>query len=94
MVSATVLPRTWSRDQPKVRSAAGLNSVMQPSWSMVTMQSNADSRMALLLASLERVLSCDPGIGVVRHADAGYPAAINTAEREGLRIPMREADAC
>jgi urocanate hydratase len=43
---------------------------------------------------LERVLSCDPGIGVVRHADAGYPAAINTAEREGLRIPMREADAC
>ena len=43
---------------------------------------------------LERVLSCDPGIGVVRHADAGYPAAIATAEREGLRIPMREADAC
>ena len=43
---------------------------------------------------LERVLTCDPGIGVVRHADAGYPAAINTAEREGLRIPMREADAC
>ena len=43
---------------------------------------------------LERVLSCDPGIGVVRHADAGYPLAIETAEREGLRIPMREADAC
>ena len=43
---------------------------------------------------LERVLSCDPGIGVVRHADAGYPSAISTAEREGLRIPMREADAC
>jgi urocanate hydratase len=43
---------------------------------------------------LERVLSCDPGLGVVRHADAGYPAAIETAEREGLRIPMREADAC
>ena len=43
---------------------------------------------------LERVLSCDPGIGVVRHADAGYPEAIATAEREGLRIPMREEDAC
>jgi len=40
---------------------------------------------------LERVLSCDPGIGVIRHADAGYPAALATAEREGLRIPMREA---
>jgi urocanate hydratase len=39
---------------------------------------------------LERVLTCDPGIGVVRHADAGYPDAIATAERTGLRIPMRE----
>jgi urocanate hydratase len=43
---------------------------------------------------LERVLTCDPGVGVVRHADAGYAAAIATAEREGLRIPMREEDAC
>ena len=40
---------------------------------------------------LERVLTCDPGIGVARHADAGYPEAIATArERTGLRIPMRE----
>jgi urocanate hydratase len=43
---------------------------------------------------LERVLTCDPGIGVVRHADAGYPAAIAAAEREGLRMPMREDRAC
>jgi len=43
---------------------------------------------------LERVLTCDPGIGVVRHADAGYSAAIATAEREGLRIPMREEREC
>jgi urocanate hydratase len=43
---------------------------------------------------LERVLTCDPGIGVLRHADAGYPDAIATAEREGLRIPMREEGAC
>jgi urocanate hydratase len=43
---------------------------------------------------LERVLTCDPGLGVVRHADAGYPAAIATAEREGLRIPMREEREC
>ncbi|HEX7136868.1 MAG TPA: urocanate hydratase [Vicinamibacterales bacterium] len=43
---------------------------------------------------LERVLSCDPGIGVLRHADAGYPEAIATAKREGLRIPMREAGEC
>jgi urocanate hydratase len=43
---------------------------------------------------LERVLSCDPGIGVLRHADAGYASAIATAEREGLRIPMREGHEC
>jgi urocanate hydratase len=39
---------------------------------------------------LERVLTNDPGIGVVRHADAGYPSAISTAEQHGLRMPMRE----
>src|SRR5688500_2980842 len=38
---------------------------------------------------LERVLTCDPGIGVARHADAGYPAAIATAESRGVRIPTR-----
>jgi urocanate hydratase len=43
---------------------------------------------------LERVLTCDPGIGVVRHADAGYRTAIATAKREGLRIPMREEGEC
>ncbi len=43
---------------------------------------------------LERVLTCDPGIGVARHADAGYPTAIATAEREGVRIPMREEREC
>jgi urocanate hydratase len=40
---------------------------------------------------LERVLTNDPGLGVVRHADAGYPAALETARRHGLRLPMREA---
>ncbi len=40
---------------------------------------------------LERVLTCDPGTGVVRHADAGYPEALATAERNGIRIPMRRA---
>jgi urocanate hydratase len=39
---------------------------------------------------LERVLTNDPGIGVARHADAGYEAAIETARREGIRIPMLE----
>jgi urocanate hydratase len=39
---------------------------------------------------LERVLTNDPGIGVARHAEAGYAIAIETAEREGIRLPMRE----
>jgi urocanate hydratase len=39
---------------------------------------------------LERVLTCDPGIGVARHADAGYAEAIATAESRGVRLPMRE----
>jgi urocanate hydratase len=38
---------------------------------------------------LRRVLTCDPGIGVARHADAGYPEAIRTADTQGIRIPMR-----
>jgi urocanate hydratase len=41
---------------------------------------------------LERVLTNDPGIGVARHADAGYPEAVATARREGLRLPMLEAN--
>ncbi len=39
---------------------------------------------------LERVLTNDPGIGVARHADAGYDLAIATAARHGVRIPMEE----
>ena len=39
---------------------------------------------------LQRVLTCDPGMGVVRHADAGYPDALQTARHHGVRIPMQE----
>jgi len=38
---------------------------------------------------LQRVLTNDPGVGVARHADAGYETAIATAEREGIVLPMR-----
>jgi len=37
---------------------------------------------------LQRVLTCDPGSGVVRHADAGYPDAIATARESGIDMPM------
>ncbi len=38
---------------------------------------------------LERVLTTDPGMGVARHADAGYPEAIAFAQEHGVKIPMR-----
>ena len=38
---------------------------------------------------LERVLTTDPGMGIVRHADAGYQTAIDAAKRHGIKIPMR-----
>ncbi len=41
-------------------------------------------------ARLERVLTTDPGMGVLRHADAGYERAIEVADERGLRIPMRD----
>jgi urocanate hydratase len=39
---------------------------------------------------LERVLTNDPGIGVARHADAGYEIALRTAAEQGIRLPMRD----
>ncbi|MBI3857578.1 MAG: urocanate hydratase, partial [Planctomycetes bacterium] len=36
---------------------------------------------------LERVLTSDPGLGVVRHADAGYDLAIETARAKGIQRP-------
>jgi urocanate hydratase len=40
-------------------------------------------------ARLERVLTSDPGMGVIRHADAGYERALEVATERGVRIPMR-----
>ncbi|MEJ8543929.1 urocanate hydratase [Brevibacillus borstelensis] len=37
---------------------------------------------------LERVLTTDPGMGVVRHVDAGYDLAVKTAKEKGVKIPM------
>ena len=39
---------------------------------------------------LERVLTTDPGMGVMRHADAGYEEAIEVARERGVKIPMLE----
>jgi urocanate hydratase len=44
----------------------------------------------LAAEKLSRVLVTDPGMGVIRHADAGYERAIEVADERGVRIPMRE----
>lgn len=41
---------------------------------------------------LERVLTSDPGTGIARHADAGYPEAIKAARERGVKIPMLKED--
>ena len=42
---------------------------------------------------LSRVLTNDPGIGVARHADAGYEEAVETAHAHALHLPMERIDA-
>jgi urocanate hydratase len=45
----------------------------------------------LAAQKIERVLTNDPGMGVIRHVDAGYPEAEQAAAERGVRIPMSEA---
>ena len=45
---------------------------------------------AAMAKRIERVLTNDPGIGVARHADAGYQQAIDFAERNDVRVPMKK----
>jgi urocanate hydratase len=40
---------------------------------------------------LERVLTTDPGMGVIRHADAGYDDAVAFAREHGVHVPHRNA---
>ncbi|OPC81264.1 urocanate hydratase [Embleya scabrispora] len=42
---------------------------------------------------IRRVLTNDPGMGVIRHVDAGYDLAGEVADERGVRVPMREGDA-
>jgi urocanate hydratase len=44
----------------------------------------------LAAAKLDRVLTADPGTGVIRHADAGYDRALEVARERGVRVPMSE----
>jgi urocanate hydratase len=55
---------------------------------MVTVADGSD----LAGTKLERVLTNDPGMGVIRHVDAGYDEAIDCARETGVRVPMEESD--
>jgi urocanate hydratase len=46
----------------------------------------------LAAQKLERVLTTDPGMGVIRHADAGYDRAIEVARERGIRVPMLDGE--
>ena len=41
---------------------------------------------------MRRTLTADPGLGVVRHADAGYPEALDAARSHGIRMPMLDPE--
>jgi urocanate hydratase len=41
---------------------------------------------------LRRVLTVDPGLGVIRHADAGYEQAVEFAQESGLKMPMLDPE--
>ena len=65
-----------------------------PAWSGVGIGYSLHAGMVIVAdgtreadEKLERVLACDPGIGIVRHADAGYPEAIAAARRHGIDMP-------
>jgi len=42
-----------------------------------------------MAARIERVLTNDPGMGVIRHVDAGYPEAVDFARKSGIKVPMK-----
>ena len=48
----------------------------------------------LAAQKLERVLTTDPAMGVLRHVDAGYERAIEVARERGVEVPMLEGERC
>jgi urocanate hydratase len=43
----------------------------------------------MMAKRIERVLTTDPGMGIIRHVDAGYKEAADFARKTGVKIPMR-----
>ena len=76
----TVPARRGSRST--TAAASGSATRFTPGWS------SSPTAPARRRQRLERVLTSDPAMGILRHADAGYPEALACAARHGIRIPM------
>ena len=77
----TAAGATWVSHPPRRRHGHRLLA-STPAWS------SSPTAPTLAAQKLERVLTTDPGMGVIRHADAGYERAIEVARERGVRIPM------
>ena len=87
--------RSSTRSSTPRRARPGCRSTTAAAWASATASTPAWSCVAdgteLAARKLERVLTTDPGMGVVRHVDAGYERAIEVARERGVRIPMLDA---
>ncbi|MCC3359159.1 urocanate hydratase [Bacillus sp. REN16] len=78
-----LLNTSGGADLVAVHGSAGMNSEGWMSSGLIVIADGTDEAEA----KIERCLTNDPAIGVVRHFDAGYEKAIETAEQFGLKIP-------
>ena len=67
-------------------AASGSAARSTPGWSA------SPTARELAAEKLDRVLTADPGMGVIRHADAGYEHALEVAEERGVHIPMASGE--
>ena len=88
--------RCSTRWSTRRRARRGSASTTAAAWASGARSTPAWSCLAdgtdLAAEKLSRVLVTDPGMGVIRHADAGYERAVEVADERGVRMPMREGD--
>ena len=86
--------RSSTRCSTPPPAPAGSASITAAAWAWATRSTPARSRWptapTMAARRIERVLNNDPGLGVARHADAGYELAQQTARERGIHIPMAE----
>ena len=80
----------------RLRARAGSPSITAAAWAWASRSTPGQVVVAdgtdLAAERVRRVLVADPGLGVVRHADAGYPEAVDHARAHGPRMPMLDPE--